>query len=72
MLPKGLSGRETIRALKRAGWRHVRTRGSHAILVHEDLPQNIPVPLHDSIGRGLLRKIINDAGLTVDEFLGLL
>jgi predicted RNA binding protein YcfA (HicA-like mRNA interferase family) len=72
MLPKGLSGREIIRALKRRGWIHTRTKGSHAILTHPDHPQNLPVPLHDEIGRGLLRKIIHDADLTVDEFTDLL
>jgi predicted RNA binding protein YcfA (HicA-like mRNA interferase family) len=29
----------------------------------------VPVPSGEDIGRGLLRKIIRDAGIEVDEFL---
>jgi predicted RNA binding protein YcfA (HicA-like mRNA interferase family) len=72
MLPRGLSGREVVAALKRAGWQHVRTRGSHAVLTHPSHPANLPVPLHDVIGPGLLRTIIREAGLSVEQFTELL
>lgn len=72
MLPRGLSGRKIVQALKRAGCYHSRTRGSHAIMEHPLRPGNIPVPLHDEIGPGLLRKIIRDADMTVEEFLSYL
>ncbi len=68
-LPRGVSGKETVDALKHAGWQRARTRGSHAIMVHPRRPGNVPVPLHDELGRGLLRKIIRDAGMTVEEFV---
>jgi predicted RNA binding protein YcfA (HicA-like mRNA interferase family) len=71
-LPRGPSGRQVVAALQRAGWEHVRTRGSHAVLVHPGHEANIPVPPHDRIGRGLLRKIIRDAHLTVTESTELL
>lgn len=61
-----------MRALAQAGWRHSRTRGSHAVLEHPTRPGNISVPLHDEIGRGLLRRIVRDAGLGVDDFVALL
>jgi predicted RNA binding protein YcfA (HicA-like mRNA interferase family) len=57
----------------RLGFKPVRQRGSHVILKRED-GKVIVVPVHggEEIGRGLLSKIIKDAGLTREEFLKLL
>jgi len=38
----------------------------------EDPFAAIAVPDHRELGRGVLRSIIRDAGLTVDEFVDLL
>jgi predicted RNA binding protein YcfA (HicA-like mRNA interferase family) len=56
----------------RLGFKPVRQRGSHVILKRED-GKVIVVPVHggEEIGRGLLSKIIKDAGLTREEFLKL-
>lgn len=37
-----------------------------------DGPLKLTVPAHDPVKRGTLRRIIRDAGLTVEEFLELL
>ena len=71
-LPRGLSGKAAVRALEKEGWREVRTRGSHAMLQKPGNDYTLAVPLHDSLGPGLLRGLIRDAGLTVDEFVSLL
>jgi predicted RNA binding protein YcfA (HicA-like mRNA interferase family) len=71
-LPRGLSGDEVIRAFERAGWRRVRTRGSHAMLQRPGHDYTLAVPLHRKVGPGLLRGLISDAGVTVEEFVGLL
>ncbi len=71
-LPRGLSGREAVRAFEADGWRSVRTRGSHAMLQKPGNDYTLSVPLHDHLAPGLLRGVIRDAGLTVEEFLGLL
>jgi len=46
-----------------------RQKGSHIILVKDDVA--VPVPKHDEIKRGLLIEIISEAGLTKEEFLEL-
>jgi predicted RNA binding protein YcfA (HicA-like mRNA interferase family) len=64
-----------IRALRRAGFEVARIKGSHHVLRHCDDPSRgtvVPVHAGQDIKRGLLRKIIGDAGLTVDEFKALL
>lgn len=63
---------EVIRALERAGFAIVRQRGSHVRLGHAD-GRVVTVPVHPGreIGRGLLRKILRDAELSVEEFLSL-
>jgi predicted RNA binding protein YcfA (HicA-like mRNA interferase family) len=70
-----LKAREVMRALERAGFVHVRSRGSHRIFEHPDYPARRTV-VSDHRGkdvpRGTLRDIIDQAGLTVDEFLDLL
>ena len=69
-----VSGREAIKALCRAGFRVVRQRGSHVRLekIIEGKVIKLTVPLHKSLKKGTLRRIIKDAGLTVQEFNRLL
>lgn len=66
------SGETAIRAFERAGWIQARQRGSHVSLIKPGVPVLLTVPLHRELDRGLLRHLIRKAGLTVDEFLGLL
>ncbi len=70
-----LTGREVIHALEKAGFIVSRTSGSHQRLIHaSDTKRATTVPVHGSrsLPRGTLRDIINQAGLTVEEFLDLL
>ncbi|MBM3471757.1 MAG: type II toxin-antitoxin system HicA family toxin [Armatimonadetes bacterium] len=71
-LPRGLSGDEIARAFERAGWRGVRMRGSHLMMQKPGHDYTLAVPLHRNVGPGLLRGLIGDAGLTVEEFVRLL
>lgn len=67
-----VSGRQARRAFEKAGWVFDRQRGSHMILTKPGVPYNLSVPDHRELDRGLLRGLIRDAGLTVDEFIALL
>jgi predicted RNA binding protein YcfA (HicA-like mRNA interferase family) len=69
-----VSGRQVIRVLERQGYQVVRQRGSHIRLRDESDPEHLPVtvPDHRNLKPGLLRQILRDANLTVDEFVGLL
>jgi len=66
-----LSAREVIRALSKAGYYVRDQKGSHVHLRHPSRPP-LTVPNHPEVARGTLRRILRDAGLTVEEFLGLL
>ncbi|MGB2982690.1 MAG: type II toxin-antitoxin system HicA family toxin [Candidatus Bipolaricaulia bacterium] len=71
-LPR-LTGEELINILQKAGFSSVRIRGSHHFLRHPDGRVTI-VPVHsgETIGPGLLSKILRDCELSRDEFLELL
>lgn len=71
-LPSDLSGREVRAALERADFAFRRQRGSHMILRRDDPPARVVVPDHKTVRIGTLRRIVADAGLTVDQFLALL
>ena len=61
--------------LRKAGFVVARIKGSHHVMRHRDDPgRGTVVPVHagKDIKLGLSRKIIADAGLTVDEFKALL
>lgn len=68
-----LRGREVIAALKGAGFDVVRVRGSHHFLRHPEGRTTV-VPRHagETIGPGLLRKILRDVELSPEEFEDLL
>jgi predicted RNA binding protein YcfA (HicA-like mRNA interferase family) len=71
-LPR-LKGRELVRALERADFTVDRTRGSHLFLKHAD-GRATTVPTHsgETIGPGLLRSILRDVELSVDQLTDLL
>jgi predicted RNA binding protein YcfA (HicA-like mRNA interferase family) len=76
MSPKlpSISSRKLIKVLEDIGYQVVRQRGSHIRLRDETDPEHLPVtvPNHKTIKPGLLRKILRDANLAVDELIDLL
>lgn len=60
-----------IKALSKIGFHPVRQRGSHVFLKHEDGRRTV-VPLHEEINKTTLMDILNQTGLTKEEFLKLL
>ena len=67
------TGKQIIAALTRAGFEDIRTKGSHHFLRHPDGRSTV-VPVHsgESIGPGLMAKILRDAELTTEQFTTLL
>lgn len=65
-----LKASEVIKALEKHGFVIVRQKGSHVRLRHED-GRVTSVPNHpgQDIGKGLLRKILRDTELTLDQLL---
>ena len=66
-------GSEIISALAKIGFRVLRVKGSHHFLRHEDGRTTV-VPAHsgETIGPGLLHKILKDCHLTAAELSNLL
>jgi predicted RNA binding protein YcfA (HicA-like mRNA interferase family) len=58
--------------LERAGFVFLRQTGSHMILRRDQPYARAVVPDHKQVRSGTLRRIIADAGLTVDQFVQLL
>lgn len=69
-----ISGKDTIKALEKAGFIIVRQKGSHIRMkrVTSEVVINVTIPLHETLDRGTLKSIIRRAGLTIEEFVGLL
>ena len=63
-----LTGKRLVAALGRLGFEVVRTRGSHHFLRHPDGRSTV-VPVHagESIGRGLMAKILRDTEVTREQ-----
>ena len=71
-LPTDLSGREVRAALERAIFVFRRQTGSHMILRRDEPYARAVVLDHKQVRTGTLRRIIADAGLSVEEFMHLL
>ena len=69
-----ISGREAIKVFQKIGYEIVRQRGSHLRLrdKKDPLHKPLPVPDHKEIKPGLLRKLVKDANVTVEQFLELM
>jgi predicted RNA binding protein YcfA (HicA-like mRNA interferase family) len=69
-----ITGEEAIKAFSKAGFVEDRVRGSHHILRHPEQTVRLSIPVHagQTLGVGLLRSQIRDAGLTVEQFISFL
>ena len=68
-----LKPREAVNALEKAGWYIHRQKGSHLVM-HKTGSRNIAViPMHtQDLPKAALRGILNDAELSIEEFIELL
>jgi len=64
-----LSAREIIRVLGKMGFEEIRQKGSHRYFKHPDGRVTV-VPVHPGrdIGRGLLKRIMNEIEVDREEF----
>lgn len=70
-LPRGLSGKEVVKALEKANFYVKRRKGSHLVLRRDKPFAQVVVPDHQSVDTGTLATIIDGANLSVDEFIRL-
>jgi predicted RNA binding protein YcfA (HicA-like mRNA interferase family) len=69
-IPRDVNGSEAARALRRAGFEPLRQTGSHLIM--RKASRTVVVPQHKPIKPGTLKGMIEQAGMTVEEFVALL
>ena len=62
------SGAEAVQKFQRAGWSVARQKGSHVMMTKSGYQYTLSIPQHSELGPGLLRKLLRQAGLGVDEF----
>jgi predicted RNA binding protein YcfA (HicA-like mRNA interferase family) len=67
-----VSGADTVKALEKAGWVVMRTKGSHTILTQTGKTANICVPQHRELKRPTLKSILQAAEMNISEFKDLL
>ena len=65
---------QVLRALQRADFFIHHTKGSHHILKHPDRPQlRVTLPFHGTdLKRRTLTTIVDQAGMSIEQFLDLL
>lgn len=66
-IPRDVNGSEAVRALKRLGFVQLRQSGSHLILRKDE--RTVVVPQHKPLKPGTLKGIIEQAGLSLEEFI---
>ncbi len=67
-----ISGIKAVKAFAKIDYRVDHQTGSHMILRNDTYPhRRLSVPRHKTISKGMLRKLIKQAGLSVEEFIDL-
>jgi predicted RNA binding protein YcfA (HicA-like mRNA interferase family) len=69
-----ISGKQAIKCFEKIGYQVIRQQGSHVRMRHKTnaAKQPLTIPRHKTLGKGLIRKLLRDAELTIKEFLKLL
>lgn len=65
-------GKEAVKAFEKHGWFLARYIDDHFILKKQGERFLLSVPDHNPLKKGTLRKLIRDAGLSIDDFIKLL
>lgn len=68
-----LKPRDVVRKLRRLGFQGPVPGGKHERMVHPRTGQIIPIPIHQGrdVGVGLIREIIQEVGISRDEWIRL-
>jgi predicted RNA binding protein YcfA (HicA-like mRNA interferase family) len=69
-----LSGKQLLKLLQKNGFSVVRQKGSHVFVENKDGELTTVIPLHgnEDLGKGLLKAILNDLELPVEELVDML
>jgi len=65
-----LKSSEIVKILGRFGFVFKSQKGSHAKYVKANSPKRtVIIPMHDEVAKGTLQNILEQAGLSLEEFL---
>lgn len=69
-----LSGKQLLKLLQKNGFVIVRKKGSHVFIEDKDGELTTVIPLHgnEDLGKGLLKAILNDLEISVEELVEML
>ena len=62
------SGNEAVKKFQRKVWEISRQKGSHIMLVKKGYLYTLAVPQYKELGVGIIRKLINQAEIGIEEF----
>ena len=63
-----ISSKEMVKILNNLNFQEFRQKGSHKIFKHKDGRVTV-IPFHgEDLGRGLIRKILKDIEIPIDEY----
>ena len=72
-MPKlpSVSAKEAIKAFEKLDYEIIRQKGSHIRMRHriDNNKRPLTIPNHKILGKGLLRKLLRDAELTIENFI---
>jgi len=71
-LPRGVSGKQVVKVLEKAGFYVKRQKGSHIVLRRNNPFAQVVVPDHKSVDTGTLATILDGANLSVEDFIKLI
>jgi len=64
---------DIIKALQKNGFYKVSQKGSHAKYRKDGNPtRNVIIPMHNEVAKGTLQSILEQVGITIEEFKELL
>lgn len=66
--PQLCSGAEAVRKFQNIGWTIDRQKGSHVMMVKGGYFYTLSIPQHKELGIGLIRKLIKQAEISIEEF----
>lgn len=69
-----LSGKKLLKALRKNGFIELRQRGSHVFVENPDNKVSTVIPVHknEDLGKGILKSILSDLELSVEDLIRML
>ena len=69
-----ISGKDAVKTFEKLGYVQIRQTGSHIRMKHisDNSKKPITIPNHRVLGKGLLRKLLRDVEISVEDFVYLL